>query len=221
MFYNSRINMVLAAALVLLAIGTVYFVAFAPAEFSASFAREDGIVEYATAILLTVAGFVLVALGRRVSGYRKWLLFFYGFAFVVAAGEEISWGQRIFGIESGEFFLENNFQGETNFHNLVVGEEQLAKFWFGHFLSFVILCYLVVMPLLHPIFGWVRKFAGILAVPVAPRWVPALALIWSILSAVFELPRIWEVYECLFAILTCRIFLSPANAATFGFAPRS
>ena len=31
--------------------------------------------------------------------------------------EEISWGQRIFKIESPEFFIQNNFQRELNLHN--------------------------------------------------------------------------------------------------------
>ncbi|MCL2451890.1 hypothetical protein FWD20_03435 [Candidatus Saccharibacteria bacterium] len=37
---------------------------------------------------------------------------------ILMAGEEISWGQRIFGWSTPEFFLENNSQRETNFHNL-------------------------------------------------------------------------------------------------------
>ena len=38
--------------------------------------------------------------------------------FIVAGGEEISWGQRIFGFESPEQVLELNKQGETNVHNI-------------------------------------------------------------------------------------------------------
>jgi hypothetical protein len=41
-----------------------------------------------------------------------------GFSFMVCAGEEISWGQRVFGWETPENFAESNEQGETNLHNL-------------------------------------------------------------------------------------------------------
>jgi len=41
-----------------------------------------------------------------------------GFFFIVCAGEEISWGQRVFGWETPESFAEANEQGETNLHNL-------------------------------------------------------------------------------------------------------
>jgi hypothetical protein len=37
---------------------------------------------------------------------------------IVMAGEELSWGQRIFGWSTPDFFIENNAQHETNLHNL-------------------------------------------------------------------------------------------------------
>lgn len=38
---------------------------------------------------------------------------------LLAALEEISWGQHLFHFESHEYFLENNMQKETNIHNFV------------------------------------------------------------------------------------------------------
>ena len=35
-------------------------------------------------------------------------------AFFFVAGEELSWGQRIIGIETTEYFKENNVQEELN-----------------------------------------------------------------------------------------------------------
>ena len=49
--------------------------------------------------------------------------------------EEISWGQRIFGIESPEWFLKHNRQVETNVHNLVIYGVNLNKVVFGTFLG--------------------------------------------------------------------------------------
>lgn len=49
---------------------------------------------------------------------RVWL--FLGFLFLFGAMEEISWGQRVLGIESPQWFLKHNKQGETNVHNLLI-----------------------------------------------------------------------------------------------------
>jgi hypothetical protein len=210
------IRWTLYAMLAAVTVAAVWYKLVRPEEFSTVFAREDGVVEYGTAILLAAAGVVLAVLAARNAGYRKALLVVYAAAFVFAAGEEISWGQRIFGIESPEFFLENNRQQETNLHNLVVGEDQLAKFWFGHLLTLVLLLYLVVLPILYPLAGWVRWLADVFAVPVPPRHVGAIAVAWSLLVVWIDLPRNWEVYEFVFAALVCLIFTRPVNRQTFG-----
>jgi hypothetical protein len=215
MFYNASLRLALFLALALVTVAAIWFKLVRPDEFSTVLAPEDGLVEYGTAILLTVACGILVALAARNSGHRRWLLLLYSLAFFLAAGEEISWGQRIFGIESSEFFLENNYQGETNFHNLVINDEQLVSFWFGQLLTLIVLLYLVVLPVLHPLVGWVRRLADFLAVPVPTRLAAALAVAWSLLVVWIDLPRNWEVYEFVFSVLVCLIFLNPVNRDTF------
>ena len=215
MIMNPLFARFLQASLVLVTIAAIAFRLFWPAEFTTVFAREDGWVEYGTAILLFLTAIVAVLLGRGTGGYRMWLLFFYALALFLAAGEEISWGQRIFGIESPEFFLENNFQQETNLHNLVVGEEQLVKFWFGTLLTLFALLYLGILPWLHPLMGWVRRLMDVLAVPVPTRTASVIALGWSLLVVWIDLPRNWEAYEYVFAALLCLTFSHPVNRATF------
>ena len=81
--------------------------------------REDGWTESLTAALLLLAGLLLfstAAQGRKFS--QSWLYALGGIAFVFACGEEISWGQRIFGWTTPEFLRDLNAQGETNLHNL-------------------------------------------------------------------------------------------------------
>ncbi|MBE0683499.1 MAG: hypothetical protein IH589_16445 [Anaerolineales bacterium] len=61
------------------------------------------------------------------------LLYFFG------GGEEISWGQRIFGISTPTNLVEENVQGELNVHNLAVFENStllkadniFSIFWLG------------------------------------------------------------------------------------------
>jgi hypothetical protein len=50
-------------------------------------------------------------------------------AFVVIAGEEISWGQRVFGWETPETVAEVNLQEETNLHNLY--NEYFVEIYYG------------------------------------------------------------------------------------------
>jgi Tetratricopeptide repeat len=54
------------------------------------------------------------------SGYRMFFAALAMACFYVAM-EEISWGQRIFGFETTEFFKTKNLQGEMNLHNMLTG----------------------------------------------------------------------------------------------------
>jgi len=82
---------------------------------------EDGAIESLTAafLLLTAATTHHLALGYRRFGRRglATALWLGAAAFFVAGMEEISWGQRLFGIETPVAIAENNMQGELNLHN--------------------------------------------------------------------------------------------------------
>lgn len=213
MYYNPIVTNLLRAILALGAVAALYFTLARPVEFTTVFAREDGIVEYSTAILLFCASLALVGLALRNTGKNRVLLGLYALLFFFAAGEEVSWGQRIFGWESGEFWQENNYQNETTLHNLVVGDVHLAEEVFGNALSLILLSYLVVLPLVYPIAGWARRFCELLAVPVPPRYIAALAVLWTIFIVWIDLNRNWEVYEFAFSVFACLIFLNPHNRA--------
>ena len=85
--------------------------------------REDGLFEWLTAIFFAAAS---VYIFRSIHSMlkkpvRDKLLFAFLCVFAVGAflvaGEEISWGQRIFGLETPQFIAENNTQGEITIHN--------------------------------------------------------------------------------------------------------
>ena len=63
---------------------------------------------------------LLTLLYRKKMPGKKVALYFLGlgFFYIICAGEEVSWGQRVFGWETPESFAEANEQGETNLHNL-------------------------------------------------------------------------------------------------------
>ncbi len=195
-----------------------FFVGF-DMQFHDGFAQEDGPIEWSTAIFLFVSSLVLARRSIEQARDGAWvatlLVALYALLFFFASGEEISWGQRVFGWETTEFFAENNFQNETNLHNLVVGETQLAKTLFGSVLTTVLLLYLVVLPLMYSRFNWVQSFADALAIPVPGLRHAALAFGASLLIAVVDLPRKWEVYEFIFSLIALSIFIAPTNSARF------
>jgi len=87
--------------------------------------REDGIFEWATFYLLIVSAiffFVAAYLSFRnnsVGGKYHWWYLFFSFSALLIAGEEISWGQRLFNWHAPVWLSEINLQNETNVHNLV------------------------------------------------------------------------------------------------------
>jgi len=91
---------------------------------SARYARltsEDAGVEYLGFFLLLLTGLILLCLARRDErnpAWLRWIYLFFGCAFVWAAGEEVSWGQRLFGFETPDFLRAVNAQGEFNIHNI-------------------------------------------------------------------------------------------------------
>ena len=92
------------------------------AEAYTSLLREDGAVEYAQSIAYLFS-FVLALIiagglfrgGRTAIGVLYSILAF-GFLFI--AGEEISWGQRLFDVATPDYFHQRNTQAELNLHNL-------------------------------------------------------------------------------------------------------
>jgi hypothetical protein len=76
--------------------------------------QEDRLVEWASVVVFGAAGVVqLVRAGRN----RRPFDALVGFFLLFVAGEEMSWGQRLFGLTPPSYFLEHNTQQEMNIHN--------------------------------------------------------------------------------------------------------
>ncbi len=105
--------------------------------------------------------YLLVARQLRTVGKPIWLALAFAVFCLVVALEEISWGQRLFGYRPPAYFLENNYQQEFNFHNVV------AKDFRQFALSGTILGFGVLLPLvsLTPLCG---RIVNRLALPVPP-----------------------------------------------------
>jgi len=103
--------------------------------------KENGFFEWMSVLLLlsiAVYGAVFVVKNRR-NVPKRVLVFSAGFALLgfLAAMEEISWGQQVFGFRSGEYFAQHNYQKETNLHNLIPAEIFSSIVYSGVYTFFV------------------------------------------------------------------------------------
>ena len=99
------------------------------------FDKESGAVENITAVLLAVAIFFVVrtlwqvhvasAVAFKAATFA-WLAIF-GLGCVYFLGEEISWGQHLFGWATPDNWMEINDQGETNLHNTSGWLDQIPR----------------------------------------------------------------------------------------------
>ena len=81
--------------------------------------KEDDWVENLTAVWFLLAGFLLFGTAwMERSFFRRCVYILGGMAMVFAAGEEISWGQRIFGFATPDFLMPLNEQKEFTVHNI-------------------------------------------------------------------------------------------------------
>src|SRR5215212_8132884 len=167
--------------------------------------EEDGIVEWLTVVGL-IAGFV-VCINRFIKLFKTknwWFLtvtLVLGLLLFIAAGEEISWGQRILGIKSSEYFLKHNAQGETNLHNLVVNGVKINKLIFSTILIAVLAIYLAILPILYKTNKAIKKFLDKSGVPVPrPYQILSFLLLFG-LSQLLKHDRNSELLECGFAAL--------------------
>ena len=132
-------------------------------------ALEDGVIENVSAAFygLASAGFLLVLLKRGVIGaHHGWSRYLVTVGWViftfVAMGEEISWGQRVFGFETPPELREANWQDEFNFHNLGTWHLLGLNWLIMHGITFGLGVLLPVMAFLKP----VRRMASTLAFPI-------------------------------------------------------
>jgi hypothetical protein len=215
MFTKSIIRYIEIFAFLLIAVISAYgfYIAGKGQEAFMHWLREDGFVENMTVVFLLISSGIAI---YRSIGYYKgkqpmavfmWALL--AFLFFFAAGEEISWGQRIFNIETPEFFMEHNLQNETNLHNLVVGDVKINILIFSQMLFGVLAFYLI---LLRPLVSRVKFFRSLVAnfkLPLA-RWsYAAMIVVFSAALSTINLLKEAELIEFVFSVTFLLIFLNP------------
>lgn len=86
---------------------------------------EDLFGEWSQFYLFAIA---MVLSGRLAIQRSQYAPFFalLSLACLYVCGEEISWGQRLFALETPQFFQQHNLQQETNLHNFITGPYNTA-----------------------------------------------------------------------------------------------
>ncbi|WP_321368506.1 hypothetical protein [uncultured Draconibacterium sp.] len=178
--------------------------------------REDGWVEYLTALFLLL-GSVLFAIKAVKAGKeknRKRVIFntVAAVVFFFGLGEEISWGQRIFSIQSGEYFMENNYQGETNLHNLEIGGVDLNILIFSQLMFIVLISYFIILPILTWKIKFIRKLVIDFGVPI-PRLhhIIILFAVNTFIPLAINLVKESELHELALTGIMFLILINPAK----------
>lgn len=184
-----------------------------------SYVREDGVVEWLTVAGLLMGCFVCVSRFIKLWGKRSfWFLavtLILGIILFFGAGEEISWGQRMLGIKSSEFFEKNNAQHETNFHNLIVDGVKLNKLIFSLLLGIAMGIYLLIVPWLHHQNKAIRNFLNQWGVPVPQVYQVIGFITLAIITSLLKHEKNAELLECGTALLFFLIIRYPKNKEVF------
>jgi hypothetical protein len=214
----SRLELtVLALVAMLIVLGFIFVYTDLP-RFE-SYIQEDGLIEW-----LTVAGLLAAS---AVSLYRAIALFRYktgrfiftnavlGILLFIAAGEEISWGQRALGIQTPEYFKEHNLQAETNLHNLKINGIEVNRFVFSYLLIGVLVIYLAIFPLLYRKWEPMKSFINGWGIPLPQLYQILAFLLVFITTALIPNGKRAELLECGAALLFFLIIYYPAQPALF------
>ncbi|MBL4939354.1 MAG: hypothetical protein JKY16_03615 [Lutibacter sp.] len=183
--------------------------------FDTVYSKEDGFVENSQFILIFFSSVLLFyrffSLFKHKNIYWKIGVLTMAIVFLFGAGEEISWGQRIFNIESSKYFLENNAQQETNLHNMVVEGKKINKLIFSQLLTVILILYILILPILYRKVKSIKKLVNLFAIPIV-QWHHTIAFLASTgFIFLVDSTRKWELYELAFAIIFFLIFLNPFN----------
>ena len=201
------------AALILAAVFLGFSVVLArvnPDAFANEFTVEDGFVEWLTS--LTLFGAFCFSVYRLASAHRhfdlrgKLVLVFVAAVCLFGAGEEISWGQRLFDIETPQAMMTRNAQQELNLHNLTFewnGKTvKINRLVFGRGLALALFVYLFVMTPLYHRSARVRRFIDGWAIPIpAVHHVIAYVAVVAVVELLIDSAKRGEMTEFAGAIV--------------------
>ncbi|MFC7514469.1 hypothetical protein ACFQUU_05590 [Herbaspirillum sp. GCM10030257] len=168
---------------------------------------EDGLVEWMQFLCFTVLaamlGFIAVDRATKQSWVSLEVIAIAGLSALVAlaALEEISWFQRVLGVDSPEFFRQNNRQYETNLHNLALGSASLHKTILVKLIFIVGITHNLILPLIARTRPGVKRWVESFGLYLPPLSAAIAYLLLVLLSHVLiDHPRKGELGEMFGAV---------------------
>ena len=195
-----------------------------PEAFRFVFVVEDGFIEWCTVLVLLTA---MVVCGKRFLALRSTRGAFFltvtgllTLFCLFGAGEEISWGQRIFGLETPEYLKDINAQGELGLHNLKIeinGETvKLNKLIFGTGLALALTIYLFIATPLYRRNERVKRFFDGIAAPMPRNYhIIGYLLILAVVELLIDSSKRGEMTEVAGAAMFTMNIIFPYNAYIF------
>lgn len=207
-------KLIVSFLIITVVIGIYFF--YTNKDFYAYLVQEDGFFENLTSIFLFLSSFYLfyffISNIKLKSIWWKMGIIIMIIGLFFGAGEEISWGQRIFHIESSKFFNENNSQKETNLHNMIVDGVKLNKLIFSNLLSIIFSIYFLILPILWRKNNFIKKTINQFGIPIANNYQVIIFIISSLIIILsISNERKWEIWEYTFALTMFLIVLNPLN----------
>ena len=207
-------KLIVSFLIITVVIGIYFF--YTNKDFYAYLVQEDGFFENLTSIFLFLSSFYLfyffISNIKLKSIWWKMGIIIMIIGLFFGAGEEISWGQRIFHIESSKFFNENNSQKETNLHNMIVDGVKLNKLIFSNLLSIIFSIYFLILPILWRKNYFIKKTINQFGIPIANNYQVIIFMISSLIIILsISNERKWEIWEYTFALTMFLIVLNPLN----------
>lgn len=183
--------------------------------FEGNYVVEDGVIEWLSvdALLLSFGLTFFRIFKIKLSKGLPFLIGLSLFAalFIFGAGEEISWGQRIFNIESSQFFKTHNSQGETNIHNLVFQGKKINKIIFGTLLGICVGIYFLILPVLYRKMERIKKLVNKWALPIPQNRHILGYLVLFVLVQMMPTPKKGEILEFGGTFIFFILILFPLN----------
>ncbi|WP_207535252.1 hypothetical protein [Desertivirga arenae] len=169
-------------------------------EFYRFVISEDQVVEWGTFAFLMLSGCISLALAIKhwnlFHQYHYFFIAFFLFNFL-AGFEEISWGQRVIGMETTGVFHQYSDQNEINLHNTFQGIFHIKT---KHIALVAMLIYGVVFPRVAERSAWIQKLINFRFLVLPPKSMTPAFLIATIMMLDFQTGYEEEIGELFFSI---------------------
>jgi lysylphosphatidylglycerol synthetase-like protein (DUF2156 family) len=140
--------------------------------------REDGVIESLGFACLLVAGILTLVAGVHLRPSRRFVIaaVVIGVVLLVAAGEEVSWGQRVLDVDTPALLVDGNRQDELNLHNVDGLQERAVVAQLGVTIAGVMLALWMDRPWWRtgfPFFAGYLAYRGVRGIAAVVGWAPA------------------------------------------------